>query len=137
MGQPQFVNKITVLLTDDDSALTRVLRANLEQGDFRVLEANNGMDCIHIVTRENVDMLFLDVRLPDFSGWGILGLFRFTESLRHIPVMLSSGDPPNKRLTEMLKPDCFLAKPFDIRDFITKVTSLVEVRPGQCRRSVV
>ncbi len=68
------------------------------------------MNCIHTVNRENVDMLFLDVRLPDFSGWGILGLIRLTESLRHMPVIVSSGDPPNKRLVRVLKPDFSFGK---------------------------
>ncbi|MDO8473214.1 MAG: response regulator [Dehalococcoidia bacterium] len=126
-----------MLVTDDDFSLTKVLRANLEQGNFRVLEANNGIDCIRAVNSERVDMVFLDVMLPDFSGWGILGLLRLTESLRHIPVILSSGDPPDRKLIQLFKPDEFLQKPFDIMEFVGKVRALSVMIRGHARSCAV
>ena len=75
-----------------------------------------------------VDLIILDLRLPDFNGWGILSLLRLTEPLRHIPVIMVSVEPPNKGLIEKLKPDDYIQKPFDMRDLLMRVRRVIGSR---------
>jgi DNA-binding response OmpR family regulator len=72
-----------------------------------------------------VDLILLDLGLPDFNGWGILSLLRLTEPLRHIPVIVVTVEPPDVALMEKLKPDDYIQKPFDMRDLLMRVRNIV------------
>ncbi len=111
----------TVLVVDDNRAMGQLLQRNLEDKDTRVVKAVTGLEGITILNKARVDLVLLDIRLPDFSGWGILSLLRLTESLRHIPVIVVTGEPPNAALVAQFKPDYYMQKPFDIRDLLVRV----------------
>ena len=121
-GRKQF----SVLIVDDDLALSKLIRHNLEVTGTQVVEAASGFDCIRILHQAKVELILLDLRLPDFNGWGILSLLRLTEPLCHIPVIVISVEPPNVALIEQFRPDDYIQKPFDIRDLLMRMTKVVD-----------
>ncbi len=121
-------NRLSVLVVDDDRAISKLIRHNLEDEDTQVVEAATGLDCIRIVHEAKVDLVLLDIRLPDFNGWGVLSLFRLTEPLRHIPVIVVSVEPPNTDLIDKLKPNDYIQKPFDMRDLLARVRKVIGSR---------
>lgn len=112
----------SVLIVDDDQAICNLIKRNLEKQGMHVLEAFNGFDCVRILHESLVDLIVLDVQLPDFSGWGILGLLRFTEPLRHIPVIIVSAADPPHQLVALLHPDDYIRKPFDVRELVLRIS---------------
>lgn len=121
-------NRRSVLVVDDDRAMSKLIKTNLEDEDTQVMEAANGFDCIRILREARVDLVLLDLRLPDFSGWGILSLLRLTEALRHIPVIIVSVEPPDTALMEQFVPDDYVQKPFDMRDLLVRVRKIIGLR---------
>lgn len=121
MHTEPWVNQTSVLICEDDPEISRLLKRNLEDENTRVVEAATGLDCIKMVYEARIDLILLDLRLPDFAGWGILSLLRLTESLCHLPVIVVSVEPPNAALIEQLRPDDYVQKPFDIRDLVMRV----------------
>ncbi|MFQ6121443.1 MAG: PleD family two-component system response regulator [Dehalococcoidales bacterium] len=121
----QGVKRLSVLVVDDDQKISKLIRRNLEGGDIRVVEAASGFDCIRIIHDTQVDLILLDLTLPDFNGWGILSLLRLTEPLRHIPVIVVTVEPPDVALIEKLKPDDYIQKPFDMRDLLMRVRKVI------------
>ncbi len=119
------VKRRSVLVVEDDRAISKLIRHNLEDEDTQVVEAATGLDCIRIVHEAKVDLILLDIRLPDFNGWGILSLLRLTEPLRHIPVIVVSVEPPDTDLIDKLKPNDYIQKPFDIRDLLVRVRKVI------------
>ena len=111
----------SVLVVDDDYAITKMLSHNLGKSKVQIMTAANGCECVKILCQTNVDLILLDIKLPDFSGWGILSLLRLTEPLRHIPVIMVSVEPPDKALLNQFKPDDYIQKPFDVRDLLVRV----------------
>ena len=118
----------SVLVVDDDREITSLIRHNLEDKDTQVVEAATGLDCMRILGEARVDLIVLDIRLPDFNGWAILSLLRLTESLRHIPVIVVSVEPPNTALIEQFSPDDYIQKPFDMRDLLVRVRKIIGSR---------
>ncbi len=118
----------SILLIDDDREITSLIRRNLEDKGTRVVEAATGLDCMRILREARVDLILLDIRLPDFNGWAILSLLRLTESLRHIPVIVVSMEPPDTALIEQFRPDDYIQKPFDIRDLLARVKKVIGSR---------
>jgi two-component system alkaline phosphatase synthesis response regulator PhoP len=121
----------SILVVDDDQEMGRLVRRNMEGEDTRVAEATTGLECIRLLNEEKVDLLILDVRLPDFSGWGILSLLRLSESRRVMPVILASVEPPDNALMVRLRPDDYIQKPFDIRDLLVRVEKIIEKRESR------
>ncbi len=119
------VKKLSVLVVDDDRATSRLIRRNLEDEGTQVVEAATGLDCIRILREARVDLILLDLRLPDFNGWGILSLLRLTEPLHRIPVIVVSVEPPDTALIEQFRPDDYIQKPFDIRDLLARVRKVI------------
>lgn len=63
------MNKKKILLVDDEPALTRMLRLNLEQtGRFEVREENRGTNALRAAREFRPDLIFLDVMMPDIGG---------------------------------------------------------------------
>lgn len=121
-------NRFSVLVVDDDQELSKLIRHNLEDKNTQVIEAASGLDCIRIVHEGKVDLILLDLRLPDFGGWGILSLLRLTEPLRNTPVIVVSVEPPDMALIEQLRPDDYIQKPFDMRDLLVRVKRVIDSR---------
>lgn len=75
------VGDLTVLICDDDAENRRLLRRMLRRiGCPRVSEAENGRDCLEQVARERFDVLFLDIRMPELSGFDVCRTLRSSES---------------------------------------------------------
>lgn len=117
-----------VLAVDDDWAITKLVRLNLETQNFRVTEARTGLDGIRALREEGADLVLLDLRLPDFSGWGILSLLKLTDSLRNVPVIVVSVEPPDETMIRRFQPDDYLQKPFDVRDLLLRVQAVLSRR---------
>ncbi|WP_058555199.1 response regulator [Thiohalocapsa sp. ML1] len=63
------MSKKKILLVDDEPALTRMLRLNLEQtGRYEVREENRGADALRAAREFRPDLIFLDVMMPDMGG---------------------------------------------------------------------
>ncbi len=128
---PGGAERHSVLVVDDDRAVGRLIRHNLEDNGTEVVEAATGLDCIRLLHETKVDLILLDVKLPDFSGWGILSLVRLTESLCNMLVIVVSVEPPNTALIEQLRPDDYIQKPFDMRDLVVRVRRLIGSRSAR------
>ncbi|MBI4185876.1 MAG: response regulator [Chloroflexi bacterium] len=118
----------SVLVVDDDRTIRHLIRNNLEDKDTRVAEADTGFECIRRLHEEQVDLVVLDLNLPDFNGWSILSLLRLTAHLHHMPVIIVSVEPPDAALMRQLKPDDYIQKPFDTRDLVLRVRKVIDSR---------
>ncbi len=121
-------DRFSVLVVDDDQELSKLIKHNLEDKNTQVVEAASGLDCIRIVHEAKVDLILLDLRLPDFNGWGILSLLRLTEPLRDTPVIVVSVEPPDMTLIEQLRPNDYIQKPFDMRELLVRVRKVIGSR---------
>ena len=121
------VTKRLILVVDDDPGISRLLRYNLEDQDTRVIAAGNGLEGIKLLTEEKIDLLILDVKLPDFSGWGILSLLRISDIYRRLPVIMISVEPFETEPITTYRPDAYLQKPFDVRQLLTMVGKIAFV----------
>lgn len=121
----------TILVADDNWEMTRVLKYNLENKDVRVIGVPNGLDCLKALQQGGVDLILLDLGLPDFDGWGILSLLRLTRSLRDIPVLVVSVRPPDANLLRQFEPVDYIQKPFDIPDLLRRVRRAIGLKKSQ------
>ena len=81
-----------ILVVDDEIALTRMIKMNLEEaGDFIVRTVNRGSEAISTAREFMPDMIFLDVMMPDMSGDEVAAELREDPSLAEIPMVFMTA----------------------------------------------
>ena len=113
----------TILVVEDDPAIAGLLVVLLESDGYAVDIAPDGETAVQYCTRARPDAIFLDVTLPDRSGWDVLAHLRASGDLP--PVLLLTGDSAAVRRARSSELVEVLQKPFDIDDLLAAARRLV------------
>ncbi len=109
-----------ILIIDDDPMIAKGLRVRLEALGYRATGALTGMEGYLAAIKEHPDLIVLDYKMPE--GWGntILGKLKSNAQTVDIPVIILSGmtDLGIQRDILRLGAECWINKPFEMKDFI-------------------
>ena len=102
----------TILVVEDEPNVRKLVTVNLTQRGYRVLEAENGQKAWEHLNQQQPDLLILDIKLPDMSGWDILDQL----GSRDLPVLVMSATPmdQNSILRQYPCIQEILVKPFNL-----------------------
>lgn len=117
-----------ILLIEDDIRLAGLVREYLEQAGFRVTHAEAGLAGLAALDRAPVDLVVLDLMLPDIDGLDVCRLLR----ARHeTPVLMltARGDAMDRIIGLEIGADDYLAKPFEPRELLARIKAIL--RRGQ------
>ena len=125
----------TVLVCDDTDANRYAVSRWLRNAGFDVLEAATGGEALALA-RPDVDLIVLDVRLPDQSGFDVLRKLKSDRRLADIPVIqLSASFTTSEWRTHGLEAgaDAFLTQPIEARELVATARSLLRIREAEER----
>jgi DNA-binding response OmpR family regulator len=114
----------TILLVDDEDAVQKLLTYPLEQEGFRVLQARDGEEALRRFDSEHVDLVVLDVMLPNVDGLEVCRRLR-AQSTVPIVMLTARDDELDKVVGLELGADDYITKPFSIREFRSRVRALL------------
>ena len=119
----------TVLLVEDDADIRNFLVKELEQ-NFRVLVAENGVEALEILMKEDVSMVASDVMMPEMNGFELCRKIKSDIVLSHIPVMLLTAlsDDEQQMYGIAGGADIYVRKPFNIEVVKLHIIRLLEER---------
>ena len=105
----------TILIVDDQIESRDLLKRYLQLNQTTVLEASNGTSMFSILTENEVDLILLDLILPEMDGDELLELLKQDEKLRAIPVIVVSGNKETDRVIRCIEAGAedYLFKPFN------------------------
>ncbi|HXX04900.1 MAG TPA: response regulator [Xanthobacteraceae bacterium] len=108
-----------VLVIDDEAQIRRFLRAGFELHGFTVLEAENAAAGLKAATMTPVDLIILDLNLPDLEGSEVLERIR---SWSNVPVIVLSIHADEHEKVRLLKlgADDYVVKPFGISELLAR-----------------
>lgn len=114
-----------ILVVDDDRNTRRYMRAVLEAADYTVSEAADGVEALKMMEKEYVDLVVLDIMMPEMDG------YEFTETLRsvqnNLPILMVSA----RQLSEDRKKgfragiDDYMTKPVDMEELVLRIQALL------------
>jgi two-component system cell cycle response regulator len=119
-----------ILVVDDIQANVKLLEARLMAEYFQVLTATNGRDALQICDNGQVDLVLLDVMMPEMDGFEVCARLKSNPKTAHLPiVMVTALDQPQDRVRGLeAGADDFLTKPVSDLALITRVKSLVRLK---------
>jgi len=123
-----------VLLVDDDDEIRSALAAYLARYSMHVEPAADGRTMRRVLARESVDVVILDVMLPDESGLDLCGWLRRDGPDVPVIMVTALGDAPSRVAGLELGADDYLGKPFEPRELVARIHALL--RRARVRRSV-
>lgn len=112
-----------ILLIDDDTELTSLLKEVLSFEGFDVSEANNGEEGLELLT-DDIDLILLDVMMPKLNGMETLK--RLRESWETPVLMLTAkGEEIDRVIGLELGADDYLPKPFSDRELLARIRAIL------------
>lgn len=115
---------LTILLVDDEESIQTLLTYPLQRDGYRVVQARDGDEALRRFAEEEVDLVVLDIMLPQLDGLEVCRRLR-ADSTVPIIMLTARDDELDKVLGLELGADDYITKPFSIREFRSRVRALL------------
>ena len=122
--------KPVVLVVDDDELAAKAVSRVIEKQGYTVLTAYSGRKGLEVLVKQAVDVIVLDVMMPEMTGLEVCRELRQDGRFSDLPVILLTGcDDFETRAAGMkLGVSEFLCKPFAHHELIARINNQIEVR---------
>ena len=113
-----------VLVVDDEEEVLDLVADYLGEEDFEVLTAPNGAVMRQVLAKAEIDLIVLDVKLPDQDGFSLVRELRKSSDT---PVILLTGkaDTIDRIVGLEIGADDYVAKPFELRELLARIRSVL------------
>jgi len=119
---------LNILVAEDNSVNQQVIRGILEHAGHRVIMTDNGEKVLDVLSQDmdDIDMLILDMNMPERSGVEVIKTLGFMDTGRTIPVLMLTADatPEAKEKCLDAGANAFLTKPINSRELLTTIGTL-------------
>lgn len=129
-GPPEAVRLPTVLIVDDSLSMRRVLSRLAEDGGLRPLTARDGLEAVRVLARESVDVLLVDMEMPQMNGLELTAHLRAQAETSGLPIAMITSRSTERHRREALQAgvDTYFVKPYrddDVLDFLQQALEQV------------
>lgn len=126
---------MTILITEDDYAIMLGLKYYLEEENFKVLEAKTGIEAINQVMNNHIDLILLDINLPDIDGFGVL---KRVKKIKDIPIIFLSANDLELSIVNGLDmgADDYITKPFKAKELLSRIKTVLR-RKGTVKDNII
>lgn len=121
------MSKKTILTIDDEIHILELIRYNLENAGYNVLQAESGEEGLDILENKEVDAVLLDLMLPGIDGLEVLRRIRTNPTKRKTPVIMltAKGEEFDKVLGLEMGADDYISKPFSVREMQARLKAVL------------
>jgi DNA-binding response OmpR family regulator len=130
-----------ILIVEDDRAVARGLEYALRSEGFIALRASSAAEALDYARRNDPQLILLDIRLPDMSGFDVCRQLRAEGRLMPILMLTARDEETDRVLGLELGADDYVVKPFSVRELISRIRALLrraygEFAAGAVRRRI-
>ena len=124
------MSSATILVVDDDSQIRRVMRTALSSHGYTIIEARNGEEALRRVRAERLDLIILDLNMPDMDGIEVCREIRVVSNLPIIMLTVRSAEKDKVRALDAGADD-YVVKPFGIDELLARIRAALRRVPGE------
>ena len=122
--------KPRILLVDDEPMNVALLEAMMVSRGYEAIPATNGIDALDLIRQENIDLVLLDIMMPEMDGFEVCRRIKEDERLRDLPIiMLTALYSKQDRIKGIeAGAEDFISKPFDQGEVFARIKMLLKIR---------
>src|SRR5579872_3636742 len=124
-------DEVPILVVEDDESIANLMRINLQLVGFSTLMAKDGEEAIELFSKNEVQMVLLDLMLPGKDGWEVLAYIN-EKSSKKIPVIVTSAKTQRTDIAKGFEMGIidYVTKPFDPVELAEKIKRLLSAHRG-------
>jgi two-component system, cell cycle response regulator DivK len=119
----------TILYIEDHPDNMTLVRRILQSGSYTLIEAKTGFQGIFFAENQDVDVILLDINLPDIDGYEVARRLRASKksALAHIPIVAVTANAMKGDVQKALEAGCnlYMSKPINIQELLDMVEGLI------------
>ncbi|MDM5189253.1 response regulator transcription factor [Bacillus sp. DX4.1] len=119
----------TVLLVEDERRLREIVSDYFRNEGFEVIEAEDGKQALELFAEHTIDLIMLDIMLPEIDGWSVCRRIR-KESAVPIIMLTARSDEDDTLLGFELGADEYVTKPFSPKVLVARAKTLLKRADG-------
>ena len=119
------MEKIKILLAEDELALATIVKESLETRNFDVIHVPNGSEALAMVKEHQFDALVLDIMMPEMNGLNLAKEIRKFNS--SVPIIMLTAKSQTSDVVDGFKHGAndYLKKPFSMEELIVRIEALI------------
>lgn len=114
-----------VLIVDDEDSLRHLVRNELESHGFTVHDFPNGPDALTFLTDNEVDVVILDIKMPEMNGLDVLQRIKQDDLARKVVMLTGVGELKIARESLQLGASDFISKPFEMDNLLSCINRVL------------
>jgi two-component system, chemotaxis family, chemotaxis protein CheY len=124
-----------ILIVDDSPTIRRMVKASLAPIDAEFIEAASGLEAIERLALGPIQLMVLDLNMPDMHGLEVLGFVRANQKFQQLPVLvLTTRNEPESRAAAMQAGATgYMTKPFTAQALLAEARGMIERTVGGAR----
>lgn len=125
------MEKLKILVVDDESRMRKLVRDFLVKNDFDVVEAEDGEQALDIFyANKDIALIILDIMMPKMNGWEVCREIRETSKVPII-MLTAKGDESDELQGFDLGVDEYISKPFSPKILVARVEAILRRTSGR------
>jgi CheY-like chemotaxis protein len=123
----------TLLVVDDNDLNREMLSRRLVKNGYQVVTAGGGREALERIRSQKIDLVLLDVMMPEMNGLQVLAIIRETYSLVDMPVIMVTAKGQSEDMVTALKQGAndYVSKPIDFPVVLARIQTVLTLRHSQ------
>ena len=119
------MDRPTILIIEDEPTINRIVSNYFLKEKYKVLSALDGFKGLQLFSKNKVDLVCLDIMMPNINGWDVAKTIRETSN---VPIIMMTALSEEEDILKgySLKVDDYITKPFNPKILVAKVKNLLE-----------
>ena len=121
------MHTMKILVVDDSTINNILLQSFLEENEFEVITSLNGPDALEILAKEQIDLVLLDVMMPEFSGFDFLVHLKLKDTDMPVIVISANIESDFKEKSIELGAKDYITKPIQFNILLDKIKKIAQL----------
>jgi len=124
------MQKPRILCVDDEPANLKLLEALLAPRGYEVIKATDGKEALEKLNEQGMDIVLLDVMMPEINGFEVCKKIKEDNRYRHIPVVMITALRSREDRIKGIEAGAedFISKPFDHGEVLARIKMLLKIK---------
>lgn len=125
-------NKGTIFIVEDNIVNMKLIRDLLDYHNYSIIEAYNGREAMEKIEvhKEEIDLILMDLQLPEIDGLELIKTFKNDPTISHIPIIVISAHVMEADMHKAMEAgSCnYITKPINVEEFVRKIDDFFKNR---------